>query len=248
MPDARHHRRTRSSSACPARSSPTSTASPSPPTASASSAGHGVDRAGRGRRRRRTPASPTTTTAGPAPRSWPPPAEVWERADLICKVKEPQASEFGYFRPDLVLFTYLHLAAYPDVADALLAARGHRHRLRDGRRPADGALPLLAPMSEVAGRMSVQVGAHFLERHNGGRGRAARRRARRPSGAGRRARRRQRRLERGLDGGRHRGRGRPARQERRPPPLHRPDPDGPHHHADLQPRARSSGSSPRPTW
>ena len=57
--------------------------------------------------------------------------EVWERADLICKVKEPQASEFGYLRPDLVLFTYLHLAAYPEVADALLGRRHHRHRLRD---------------------------------------------------------------------------------------------------------------------
>jgi len=96
-------------------------------------------------------------------------SEVWERAGLICKVKEPQESEFGYLRPDLVLFTYLHLAAYPKVADALLAA-GTTGVAYETVQTADGGLPLLAPMSEVAGRMSVQVGAHFLERHNGGRG------------------------------------------------------------------------------
>lgn len=95
--------------------------------------------------------------------------EVWERAGLICKVKEPQESELAYLRPDLVLFTYLHLAAYPGVADALLAA-GTTGIAYETVQTDDGALPLLAPMSEVAGRMSVQVGAHFLERHNGGRG------------------------------------------------------------------------------
>jgi len=96
-------------------------------------------------------------------------AEVWERSDIVCKVKEPLEPEFGYFRPGLVLFTYLHLAAYPKVADALLAAQvtGIAY---ETVQLADGALPLLAPMSEVAGRMSVQVGAHLLERHNGGRG------------------------------------------------------------------------------
>ena len=88
---------------------------------------------------------------------------------MVVKVKEPQPTEFGHLRPDHVLFTYLHLAAYPKVADALLAARHHRRRLRDGaaRRR---LLPLLAPMSEVAGRMATQVGAHYLERDNGGRG------------------------------------------------------------------------------
>ena len=95
--------------------------------------------------------------------------EVWERAGLVCKVKEPQESEFGYLRDDLVVFTYLHLAAYPGVADALLAA-GTTGIAYETVQAADGSLPLLAPMSEVAGRMSVQVGAHFLERHNGGRG------------------------------------------------------------------------------
>ena len=96
-------------------------------------------------------------------------AEVWERAGLVCKVKEPLAAEFGYFRPGLVLFTYLHLAAYPTVAEALVDG-GVTAVAYETVQLADGALPLLAPMSEVAGRMSVQVGAHFLERHNGGRG------------------------------------------------------------------------------
>ncbi len=95
--------------------------------------------------------------------------EVWERAGLICKVKEPQESELPYLRSDQVLFTYLHLAAYPAVAEALLAA-GTTAVAYETVQTADGQLPLLAPMSEVAGRMSIQVGAHFLERHNGGRG------------------------------------------------------------------------------
>jgi alanine dehydrogenase len=95
--------------------------------------------------------------------------EVWERADLVCKVKEPQSDEFALLREEQVLFTYLHLAAYPEVADALLA-RGITGIGYETVQLADGSLPLLAPMSEVAGRMSAQVGAHFLERHNGGRG------------------------------------------------------------------------------
>jgi alanine dehydrogenase len=96
-------------------------------------------------------------------------AEVWERAGLVCKVKEPLASEFAHFRPGLVLFTYLHLAAYPRVAEALVDG-GVTAVAYETVQVEDGSLPLLAPMSEVAGRMSVQVGAHFLERHNGGRG------------------------------------------------------------------------------
>jgi alanine dehydrogenase len=96
-------------------------------------------------------------------------AEVWARAGLVCKVKEPLPEEFVHFRPGLVLFTYLHLAAYPAVADALLASAvtGVAYETVTDRH---GALPLLAPMSEVAGRMSIQVGAHLLESHNGGRG------------------------------------------------------------------------------
>ena len=96
-------------------------------------------------------------------------AEVWERADLVCKVKEPLEDEFAYFRKDLTVFTFLHLAAYPQVAEALLAA-GTTGIAYETVQVDSGALPLLAPMSEVAGRMSVQVGAHYLERPHGGRG------------------------------------------------------------------------------
>ncbi len=96
-------------------------------------------------------------------------AEVWERAGLICKVKEPQPSEYRHLRTDQVLFTYLHLAAYPAVADALLAA-GTTAIAYETVTDARGGLPLLAPMSEIAGRMAVQIGAHLLERPNGGRG------------------------------------------------------------------------------
>ncbi|HEY2300687.1 MAG TPA: alanine dehydrogenase [Acidimicrobiales bacterium] len=90
-------------------------------------------------------------------------------ADLVVKVKEPQVAEFGRLRPGLILFTYLHLAAYAEVAAALLAA-GTTALAYETVQHADGTLPLLAPMSEVAGRMAVQVGAHYLERPNGGRG------------------------------------------------------------------------------
>lgn len=95
--------------------------------------------------------------------------ELWARAELVCKVKEPQAEEFERMRPGLVLFTYLHLAAYPQVADALLARQVTAFAYETVQLET-GALPLLAPMSEVAGRMSVQIGARFLERHEGGRG------------------------------------------------------------------------------
>jgi alanine dehydrogenase len=95
-------------------------------------------------------------------------ADAWG-ADLVVKVKEPQPHEFGFLRADQMLFTYLHLAAYPDVAEALLAAGTTGFAYETVQLP-DGALPLLAPMSEVAGRMSTQVGAHFLERTHGGRG------------------------------------------------------------------------------
>lgn len=96
-------------------------------------------------------------------------AEVWARADIVCKVKEPQPAEYAYFREGLVLFTYLHLAAYPEVATALID-----HKVTgiayETVQTDSGALPLLAPMSEVAGRMATQIGAHYLERENGGRG------------------------------------------------------------------------------
>jgi len=93
----------------------------------------------------------------------------WDRADLVLKVKEPQPEEFARLRPGLVLFTYLHLAAYPEVADELLA-HGVTGIAYETVQLPSGQLPLLAPMSEVAGRMAPQVGSHFLEREHGGRG------------------------------------------------------------------------------
>ena len=95
-------------------------------------------------------------------------SDAWA-ADLVCKVKEPQHSEFAFLRPDLTLFTYLHLAAYPDVAQALVTS-GCTALAYETVQDSQGRLPLLAPMSEIAGRMAVQVGAHFLERGAGGRG------------------------------------------------------------------------------
>jgi alanine dehydrogenase len=97
------------------------------------------------------------------------PAEVWAKADLIVKVKEPQASEFGYLRTGLTLFTYLHLAPLRELTDRLLASKTAGVAY-ETIREADGSLPLLTPMSEVAGRMAVQVGAQYLEAQNGGRG------------------------------------------------------------------------------
>ena len=94
--------------------------------------------------------------------------DAWAQ-ELVVKVKEPMDSEFEFLRQDLVLFTYLHLAAYPDVAKALIAA-GTTALAYETVQLADGSLPLLAPMSEVAGRLAPQQGAHFLERHKGGRG------------------------------------------------------------------------------
>ncbi len=97
-------------------------------------------------------------------------AEVWEAAELVCKVKEPVPAEYGYLRPDLVLFTYLHLAADRPQTEALLAA-GTTAVAYETVQLADGSLPLLAPMSEVAGRLATQVGAYHLMRSAGGSGR-----------------------------------------------------------------------------
>jgi alanine dehydrogenase len=95
-------------------------------------------------------------------------ADCWG-SDLILKVKEPQAAEFGFLTDEQTLFTYLHLAANPGVADALCRAGGTAlgyETVEDHQ----GRLPLLAPMSEVAGRLAVQAGARFLEQPRGGRG------------------------------------------------------------------------------
>jgi alanine dehydrogenase len=96
-------------------------------------------------------------------------ADVWARSEIVVKVKEPIETEYSFFREGLVLFTYLHLAPLPKLTDRLLEAKviGIAYETVRDRQ---GTLPLLTPMSEVAGRMSVQVGATYLEKERGGRG------------------------------------------------------------------------------
>lgn len=95
-------------------------------------------------------------------------ANVWANSDMIMKVKEPIESEYKHFREGLILFTYLHLAAEPALTKALIekGVIGVAYETVQVER----ALPLLAPMSEVAGRMASQVGAHFLQKTQGGKG------------------------------------------------------------------------------
>lgn len=95
--------------------------------------------------------------------------DVFEKADIIVKVKEPIGPELKMLRDGQTLFTYLHLAAVPEVATALLE-RGVTAVAYETVQLADGTLPLLAPMSEVAGRLAPQIGAHYLERPQAGRG------------------------------------------------------------------------------
>ncbi len=95
-------------------------------------------------------------------------ADAWG-AQMVVKVKEPVASEYGFLRKDLLLFTYLHLAADRTLTERLLDA-GTTAVAYETVQTADGRLPLLMPMSEVAGRMATQVGAAYLQRNNGGRG------------------------------------------------------------------------------
>ena len=95
-------------------------------------------------------------------------ADAWSQ-EMVVKVKEPKEEEFGFLRSDLTLFTYLHLSAYPKVAAALVAS-GTTAIAYETVQAADGSLPLLAPMSEIAGRLATQAGARFLERPQGGRG------------------------------------------------------------------------------
>jgi alanine dehydrogenase len=94
---------------------------------------------------------------------------VWGKSNMVVKVKEPIQSEYVYFREGLVLFTYLHLAPLPVLTEELLRKKviGIAYETVRDRQ---GTLPLLTPMSEVAGRMSVQVGATYLEKERGGRG------------------------------------------------------------------------------
>jgi alanine dehydrogenase len=95
--------------------------------------------------------------------------EAWGASDLVLKVKEPIPEEYHRLRKDLVLFTYLHLAASRECTDAILASGATAIAYETVQLP-DGSLPLLAPMSEVAGRMAPQAGAHHLQRDGGGRG------------------------------------------------------------------------------
>ena len=117
---------------------------------------------------RRAPASAMPTTASAGADIVPTAADAWAQ-QMVVKVKEPKDEEFEFLRADLTLFTYLHLAAYPVVAKALIDSRCTALAYETVQTDS-GALPLLAPMSEVAGRLAPQIGAHYLERHNGGRG------------------------------------------------------------------------------
>src|SRR6202012_2693522 len=95
--------------------------------------------------------------------------DVWRLAEMVVKVKEPVEKEYKHFREGLVLFTYLHLAPLTELTDALLSKKVTGIAYETVRDRA-GTLPLLTPMREVAGRMSVQVGASYLEKEKGGRG------------------------------------------------------------------------------
>ncbi|MED3690454.1 alanine dehydrogenase [Peribacillus butanolivorans] len=95
-------------------------------------------------------------------------ASVWSSTEMIMKVKEPISSEYKYFRKDLILFTYLHLAAEPALAQAL--KESGVLAIAYETVAVNRTLPLLTPMSEVAGRMAAQIGAQFLEKNNGGKG------------------------------------------------------------------------------
>lgn len=96
-------------------------------------------------------------------------ASIYEQAELVVKVKEPLPTEFPLLRPGLVLFTYLHLAPLPELTGVLLE-REVTGVAYETVQAVDGSLPLLHPMSEIAGRMAVQVGAHYLQKEQGGRG------------------------------------------------------------------------------
>lgn len=100
---------------------------------------------------------------------YPAAAQIWNEAEMVLKVKEPLPEEYGYFRKGLILFTYLHLAPEVELTKALVdsgvTAVGY-----ETIQLADGSLPLLIPMSEVAGRMAVQIGARLLEKPQGGKG------------------------------------------------------------------------------
>jgi len=95
--------------------------------------------------------------------------EVWEKADMVIKVKEPIQPEYALMKPNLILYTYLHLAAEPELTKQLME-RKVKAVAYETIQLDDGTLPLLTPMSEVAGRMATQVGARYLQKSEGGKG------------------------------------------------------------------------------
>lgn len=97
------------------------------------------------------------------------PSSLWEQSEMILKVKEPLESEYGYFKKDLIIFTFLHLAAEPELTKALLESGAIAIAYETVQLP-NRSLPLLTPMSEVAGRMAVQQGSIYLEKTRGGKG------------------------------------------------------------------------------
>ena len=123
---------------------------------------------------------------------------VWGESEMVLKVKEPLDGEYQRLSPGQVLFTYLHLAAAPELTRGLVESGATCIAYETVETP-DRRLPLLAPMSEVAGRLSAQVGAYYLLKPFGGRGRLHGRRSRRPARQGARAGRRHRRLQRRAD-------------------------------------------------
>ncbi len=138
--------------------------------------------------------------------------DVFARADMIYKVKEPIPVEYKKFKPGQILYTYLHMAAAyaRELTDAMIAADIRAIAFETVETP-NGAHPLLFPMSEVAGKLAIQAGATHMQKNNGGARRAPRRRHRRSAGEGRHHRRRHR--------GHQRGQGR--RRHRRPHGRHR---------------------------
>ena len=139
---------------------------------------------------------------------------VFESSDMIVKVKEPQPQEIELLEPRHILFTYLHLAADKPQAEGLMKS-GATCIAYETVTSRTGALPLLKPMSEVAGRMSVQVGAHYLEKEQGGRG-VLLGGVPGVSGQGRDPRRRSRRSQRRADGDRFARRRHHLRHQQRP--------------------------------
>jgi len=96
-------------------------------------------------------------------------AEIWRRSEMVIKVKEPLPPEYPFLHEGLVVFTFLHLAPSPELTNELLKSKVRAVAYETVMEP-DGSLPMLAPMSAVAGRLAVQMGAHYLEKESGGRG------------------------------------------------------------------------------